>query len=295
MNTSFVPQASGRVLDTSANSLGELRRSDDIRDNPAALRERLLADGYLYVPGFFPREDALAVRDEFFRRLAKHGALHPAYPVSDGVVSEQPVNVPREAFLTGNDLIPKVVFAPRLLNFYQGVLGGPIRPYDHVWLRVIRPGRGTFPHCDLPYMGRGTRDVFTAWVPCRDTSLELGGLMVLEKSHLQAHRIENYLRGDADTYCVNRNSYKHKFGQLSNNPVTLREKFQGRWLTTGFRAGDLLTFGMTLVHGSLDNQTNQYRLSTDTRYQLAGEPIDERWVGPGTEEWAARNRVGMVC
>ena len=52
---------------------------------------------------------------------------------------------------------------------------------------------------------------------------------------------------------------------------------------------------MKLVHASLDNQNNRIRLSTDTRYQLAAEEIDPRWVGPDTVEYAARNRVGLIC
>ena len=36
---------------------------------------------------------------------------------------------------------------------------------------------------------------------------------------------------------------------------------------------------MHLMHASLTNTSNRYRLSCDTRYQLASEPMDERWVG----------------
>ena len=66
---------------------------------------------------------------------------------------------------------------------------------------------------------------------------------------------------------------------LTFNPVRLRERLGGRWLTADFRAGDLLTFSMYTVHCSLDNHSDQIRLSSDTRYQLASEPVDERWVG----------------
>jgi ectoine hydroxylase-related dioxygenase (phytanoyl-CoA dioxygenase family) len=144
-------------------------------------------------------------------------------------------------------------------------------------------------------MGRGTHDVMTAWIPYGDVSLELGGLMMLEKSHLQQKRLRNYLEMDVDTFCANRGPYKHNSGLLTSNPVSLREKLGGRWLTTAFQMGDLLTFGMKTVHGSLDNSTKSYRLSTDTRYQLASEPIDERWVGPNTEEYGEKNRIGKVC
>lgn len=46
-----------------------------------------------------------------------------------------------------------------------------------------------------------------------------------------------------------------------------------------FRMGDLLTFNVYTVHGSLDNRSDTIRLSSDSRYQLASKPIDERWVG----------------
>ena len=41
----------------------------------------------------------------------------------------------------------------------------------------------------------------------------------------------------------------------------------------------MVTFCMTLVHASLDNRTDQIRLSSDSRYQLATEAADGRWVG----------------
>ena len=38
---------------------------------------------------------------------------------------------------------------------------------------------------------------------------------------------------------------------------------------------------MFMLHGSLDNRSKlgRVRLSSDARYQLASDPIDERWVG----------------
>jgi ectoine hydroxylase-related dioxygenase (phytanoyl-CoA dioxygenase family) len=144
-------------------------------------------------------------------------------------------------------------------------------------------------------MGRGTHNVMTAWIPYGDVSLELGGLMMLEKSHRQQKRLSKYLELDVDTYCSNHGPYKHIGGELSSNPVTLREKMGGRWLSASFQMGDLVTFGMKMVHASLDNAATSYRLSTDTRYQLASEPIDPRWVGEDTVEYAEKNRIGKIC
>ena len=61
----------------------------------------------------------------------------------------------------------------------------------------------------------------------------------------------------------------------------MRERYGGRWLTTDFQLGDLLIFTMYTLHCSLENHSpvNRIRLSSDTRYQLASEPADERWIG----------------
>jgi ectoine hydroxylase-related dioxygenase (phytanoyl-CoA dioxygenase family) len=59
--------------------------------------------------------------------------------------------------------------------------------------------------------------------------------------------------------------------------------------------GDAMMFNMTLVHGSLDNQTDRFRISTDTRYQLSAEPIDSRWVGESPPGHAVSQRQGRVC
>ena len=67
-------------------------------------------------------------------------------------------------------------------------------------------------------------------------------------------------------------------GWFSKNPAEVQQRFGGRWLTTEFQAGDALVFTMFTLHCSLDNTSNRIRLSTDSRYQLASAPIDERWV-----------------
>jgi ectoine hydroxylase-related dioxygenase (phytanoyl-CoA dioxygenase family) len=62
-----------------------------------------------------------------------------------------------------------------------------------------------------------------------------------------------------------------------DDPLLITEKFGGKWATTEFQAGDVLIFGMFLLHCSLKNTTNQYRISVDARYQSANQKVDERW------------------
>ena len=59
--------------------------------------------------------------------------------------------------------------------------------------------------------------------------------------------------------------------------------------------GDVLIFSVFTVHGSLDNQSNEIRLSTDSRYQLASEPLDERWMGEKPPAHGGNSIRGMIC
>lgn len=257
-------------------------------------------EGYLYLRGFFPREIITRARMSLLERLAENdGIFDPAYPLADGILlseTKSPNGFNPEAAL-GNSAVQRVVFGPEIRDFYTRLLGGVIRHFDYVWVRSMGLGHGTRPHCDIVYMGRGTHELYTAWIPYGDVSFDVGGLIILEKSHLQAERIRRYLNSDVDTYCENipgRHGWKFG-GALSANPASLREKFGGRWLGAEFQMGDLLTFRIDTVHASLDNQTNRIRLSTDTRYQPASEPADERWVGETPIGHGPAGRRGMIC
>ena len=63
--------------------------------------------------------------------------------------------------------------------------------------------------------------------------------------------------------------------------------------------GDVLIFTMRTVHASIDNRTQTLRLSTDTRYQPADAPIDERWItGPDGASPVAHGlagKRGRIC
>jgi hypothetical protein len=52
---------------------------------------------------------------------------------------------------------------------------------------------------------------------------------------------------------------------------------------------------MYTVHASVDNQLGQFRLSTDSRYQPASKPADERWVGPNPVGHGLAGKRGRVC
>ena len=246
----------GLPLDLAPEAFGELRATAERHLTPTDLRERMSEDGYLYLPGLLEREQVLDVHRWVTARLAQGGNRQSSHELA-----------------RDNAPLARLLYAGKLIEFFEKFLGGPVKPFDHTWFRAVPGGgHGTCPHCDIVYMGRGTFNLFTAWVPVGDVPLDVGGLMILENSHRQ----------DWD-------------GRLSSDPVTLRAKLGGRWLSTNFQAGDVLTFGMATVHASLDNQSNRFRLSSDSRYQLASEPADPRWTGANPVGHGPAGKIGKIC
>jgi hypothetical protein len=294
----------GHALEMDDSKVGLLRDSSDAATDFEELRRRFADDGYLYMRGYLDRDEVLAARASLTERLGAAGVLDPAYPAIDGVCVPGSGYVFKPEITDGNEEVQRLLYSGRLTDFYEKFYGEAIRHYDFTWLRAIGPGKGTNPHCDLPYMGRGTHRHMTCWMPYGDISFTLGGLMVLEGSHKRMDLLEHYVYRDVDTFCENKeadasNAKAGKWtftGTLSHNPPMVRNKFGGRWLTTEFQAGDFLTFGMFLVHASLDNRTeNRLRISSDSRYQRASEPIDERWVGVNPPGHTTAGKRGRIC
>ena len=297
--------ASGHALEMGDDALGELRRSDDVLDDGAALRARLAEDGYLYLPGYLGREAVLEARRALTGQMAAEGYLDPAAPPLEALpAAERPAGKSslRPDLARRNAPLQRLLYGERMLELYRRVLGGPVRHFDYTWLRLVAPGRATPPHCDIVFMGRGTPNLCTAWTPLGDVPVAMGGLLILEGSHRLQRIRDTYGRLDVDSYCENHPSgaryadgSKRWGGYLGKNPPALRRRLGGRWLTADFRAGDLLTFGMFTIHTSLDNRSDRYRLSCDTRYQLAAEPVDERWVGEQPIAHGPAGRRGRIC
>jgi len=296
----------GRELDSGPGAFGELVRSDDCVGQPVQLNRRLEEDGYLFIPGFFDRELIQAARGSLTDRLAAAGLLDPGAPAMEARARSGQLPPPPADLAQSNPALDRVIYGPELLGFYANLFGEPVRHFDHTWVRVVPRGHGSPPHCDIVYMGRGTHQLLTCWIPYGEVPLEVGGLMVLEGSHRQSDRLKNYLELDVDQYCENRahdvervrvqGGWSHRQnGSLTKNPVSLREKLGGRWLTTHWQPGDFITFKVTLVHASLDNQTDAIRLSSDTRYQRASQPADSRWVGANPAGHGPRAKQGMIC
>ncbi len=316
----------GEPLGESPNDFGGLRMSNDALDDRGELTRRMADDGYLFFKDLLNKEEVLAARQEVMNRLMGAGVLDRRYPAVDGIAASDREIDGRATgsfmplLARDNPPLDKVIHEGPIMAFFESFLGGPVRYFDYTWYRAKRPGlhTATTPHCDIVYMGRGTKNLYTAWIPYGDVPYDMGGLMLLEASHKLRDLKAGYGATDVDLYCKNIGDAKaiveraraenrnltpeerayvnwNSSGAYSSDAIATRKELGGRWLVSEYEMGDLLVFSMYTLHASSDNHSNQYRISSDTRYQLASELADERWIGDDPPAHGIRAKRGMVC
>lgn len=245
-------------------------------------------DGYLFISQLIDPGILAGIRDLVVSELrgkelleeAGDGSRIRARPGLDfyGVLKQ----------LGSEDQVRQISRLDSLVGLFSNLFGEPARGLDFIWPRAAGPGRGEVPHCDWVYLSRGTRRLLTIWIPLTDVPLNRGPLMILEGSHRANSHTQSYLRLDADRLgLLGGLRLKHGHivvgGRYSRRPDRVQQEFGTRWLSRDFRLGDALIFGPQIVHGTLDNQTDEFRLSVDTRFQPASEPMDPRFVGARPE------------
>jgi hypothetical protein len=253
--------------------LGLLRDANELLEQPSALKARIEEDGYLLIRGLHDREKVKATRRFLLEKLDENEQIDRSYPLDDAI----PAEGKRGMFWGGNKTVThqpaflNLVESPEIMNFCEHYYDAPIMTYDYKWLRVVGPGNFSGAHYDIVYMGRGTKNLLTVWTPLSDISFDMAPLLVLVGSHRFEVLKETYGKMDVDR--------DHVTGSFSYDPIELVDRYGGQWQTSEFKMGDVVILGMYTMHASLDNISNRFRLSTDTRYQRADEPVDERWIG----------------
>ncbi len=278
--------ANGNPVDTGPGRFGELEPADDLLDDVDGLRDAMEERGYLFFRELLDPGMVMAARHEVLLKYAILGEIDDRHPLDDAVAGDgaavTSVNLRAfsESVRTGVRYLA-VTDAPALLDLHARLLGGAVKTFDMRWPRFVRPGEGCGFHCDGPYMNRGTDRIFSSWIPLGQVDRGEGALMLLEGSHRSERLHQGYLRADAD---------RDGLTWLDDDPANVLDLYGSRWLTTDFRPGDVLCFGMHMLHGALDNRstTGRCRLSSDSRYQRADEPADPRWNGEHFEGHGGR-------
>ena len=258
--------------------LGELVDSATLMANPAALRERLAADGYLFLRGVVDPGAVRAARAEVLGRLEAIGEIVPG---SDGIFTgtsrRRELEPDLGAFwrsVSEGKQFRAVSHGPAVAGLMTAVAGVPVRGQDYVFLRVAVPGRATGLHFDYPFFTRMHDQVWTVWLPLSDVPVAQGPLVVVEGSH----RFDDLIAPMRGFDVVTDTTRK---AAMEDDAISLARARGARLLTADFRAGDLIVFGMYTLHGSLDHHdpSGRVRVSCDVRWQALSMPQDPRYFG----------------
>lgn len=284
VRTSRMHSAIAQTETIPADIIGPLRDSADILKSAdpdaAQLRQRFHEDGYIYLRQFFGKDDIMAARRDVFARLAAVDEI--AEPAVDGVFTGRSKRTEIESdagkfwrSVSETWTLRRLSHGRQLHKLMDIVLGEESRVQDYIFLRPAGPGKHTQVHCDAPFFTRTTQSVATAWIALGDVPVRQGGLFVLENSHRFEDIVDSYRGFDVATDTSRK-------AAREETPVQLARARGSRVLTTDFDAGDIVVFGMFLLHGALDNvsKQNEVRLSCDVRYQLASAACDPRYFGP---------------
>jgi len=282
-----------QVVEVGSTRMGLMRDSSALADDPAALNARLAEDGYLLIRGLYDRAEVLAAREEI---LAMHTAhLRADRPLLEGrlvtPLADAPVHSHGSAATRGARFL-RLVEGPRITRFFERLHQEPAVTFDFKWLRMMRTGDSSPAHFDNSYMGRGSARVNTVWTPLGDVAYEDGPLAIIPQSqHLPDYARLRETLGMMD---VDRDKVR---GDFAADPFEFTRRFGGQWVTSEFRAGDALIFGMFTLHAACENLSDRFRISSDTRFQPASEPVDERWCGEkpkGHYAWFQGDGVSMA-
>jgi Phytanoyl-CoA dioxygenase (PhyH) len=227
----------------------ELADSAGLAGDPAGLRRRLAADGYLFFRGLLPaglvREAGAAVA----ARLRAGGWLDDR-----GIPSVTPRAASPRAALADpafraavtSPAFNQVPYLPPLRSVIRRILGPGAFSYPAKVLRAVYPEHpaarplGRYAHVD--YGVAGVQDMLTSWVPLMDIPVPLGGLAVRPGGHLRAPR--------------------------PPRPLSPAER---GWATTSYQPGDVIIFHCLTPHAALPNTCPALRLSGDFRWQRADQ------------------------
>lgn len=267
----------GKPVDPDAIDLVELRPSIDLVEHPGELRQRFKDDGYVFLPGLLDEAAVVAARRELLLKYAVLGEIDDRQPLLDGIAGDRGglatanLRAFTESLRTGL-CYEAVLLDEALLTVIGDLLDGPVQPFDFRWPRLARPGEGCGLHCDGPYMSRGTDRHLSAWIPLGSIRADEGGLVLLEGSVHSEELASGYLKMDAD---------RDGLVWLSDDLAAVKDRYGDRWATAHYGPGDVLIFSMAMLHGAFDNRSPEQRcrLSTDSRYLVAGEEPDPRWNG----------------
>jgi ectoine hydroxylase-related dioxygenase (phytanoyl-CoA dioxygenase family) len=251
--------------------MDEFQVSNDLLRNPAGLRLRASDAGYLFFRGQIEADALLEVRREILMLCADAGWLAPGSDPMDGIAQDGIAwREPQPEYMAVYNRIMRLesfhalAHQPALLAMLDTLFGEKTLVHARNIARIVFP-RNTLhttpAHQDFVHI-QGTAETWTAWIPLGDCPQEMGSLAVMPGSH--RHGV-----------------FPARAAYGAGGLGIDTESLSFAWLTTDFKAGDVVVFHSHTIHKALPNLSpNRIRLSTDFRYQPESHPVTESSFQP---------------
>jgi ectoine hydroxylase-related dioxygenase (phytanoyl-CoA dioxygenase family) len=252
--------------------LAPINDSTGLLGAPLALRARFEEEGYLYLKNLLPKSKAQALQAEIFQVCKRNGWFADSDSSVETAVPQVVPVVEGEAgyFSVYDDIqrleaLHSLPHDPAILQVMRVLLDESAFPHPLSICRLMFPHNTeatTPPHQDFPN-NQGTAELYACWIPLSDCPVELGGLAFMPGSHKQGLL-----------------PLEFSLGAGNRQAVLPEELLQKPWVTGSYEQGDVLIFHSLMLHRSLENKTDQMRLSVDYRYQSVRHPLTENCLQP---------------
>jgi hypothetical protein len=246
----------------------ELTDSTALLGDSRALRERLAADGYVFLRGLLPADPVHTVRAGVGAALDGAGWLAPGSTPDAPLPTDAAVREGRPGYFDAYVGIQRLqafhelAHHPAVVSVMDDIIGEPLLVHPRKIARTSLPHDDEYtpPHQDYRLI-QGTVDTLTCWVPLGDCPATLGSLRMLQGSHLGG-----LIEADP--------------GKGPGGLQVDVDEDDPSWRTTDYRAGDAIIFTSLTVHGALRNNEDRLRFSADFRYQSLLEPVLRHSLDP---------------
>lgn len=253
-------------------AFAQMTESNDLLDDPVALRERMDSDGYILMRRLIDPERIADVRNDFQEILAGTGWIHGGSRIAERAPARAPLRESDEEYFGAYDQVQKLesfhalAHDDGLTGLMRALIGATAFPHPLKVARLVFPSApevSTPPHQDF-LNNQGTPELTATWIPLHDCPMESGSLAVLRGSHRFGVLPLEWHLGPGN--------------RQAQMPPEVQEQL--RWVTTDVNAGDVLIFGALTVHAALNNATFGMRLSVDFRFQPERQELSELVLQP---------------
>lgn len=217
-----------------------------------ASREAYEALGVVQVRGLVPQEEIDLIREEFTAKVEADSSFgHDDHIASDDVLARYPrfVQPHRHLDTEVGRLARRMMLDRRIVDVVQSLVG-PVNAAQSMFYFKPPGARGQALHQDNMFLHAHPETCIAAWIAIDDCDGDNGGLMVVPGSHTQ------------ELLCTEPADSEESFTSVQvpvPDGVEIRQ--------TRMRAGDVLFFHGSLVHGSVPNTTtDRFRRSLIFHY-----------------------------